>query len=261
MNSIVCIKQVPDTTEIRIDPVTNTLIREGVESIINPFDLYAIEEAVRIKEKFGGKVTALSMGPPQVEKALRDAVALGVDEIILLSDRKFAGADSWATSHTLSEAIKKIGEYDLIFFGQQAIDGDTGQVGPGVSAFLELPQVCFVKEIVEISENSVTVKRLMEEGFDVIQAPLPTVLSVVKDLNTPRLPSLRGKRLAKNTQLTVWNADDLGLDEKEIGLNGSPTQVVKIFSPKLDKEVEKLEGLTSEEAAERIYHRLKELGK
>jgi electron transfer flavoprotein alpha/beta subunit len=261
MNCIVCIKQVPDTTEIKIDPVTNTLIREGVESIINPFDLYAIEEAVRTKEKFGGKVTALSMGPPQVEKALRDAVALGVDEIILLSDRKFAGADSWATSHTLSQAIQKIGDYDLIFFGQQAIDGDTGQVGPGVAAFLDLPQVCFVKDIIEITEESITLNRLMEEGFDVIKSPLPTVLSVVKDLNTPRLPSLRGKRQAKKTALTVWNADDLGLDEKEIGLNGSPTQVVKIFSPKLDKEVEKLEGLTSEEAANKIYDRLKELGK
>jgi len=261
MNSIVCIKQVPDTTEIRIDPVTNTLIREGVESIINPFDLYAIEEAVRIKEKFGGKVTAISMGPPQVEKALRDAVALGVDEIILLSDRKFAGADSWATSHTISKAINKVGDFDLIFFGQQAIDGDTGQVGPGVASFLDLPQVCFVKEIKEISEESVTLHRLMEEGFDVVKSPLPTVLSVVKDLNTPRLPSLRGKRQAKKTELTIWNADDLALDEKEIGLNGSPTQVVKIFSPKLEKEVEKLEGLTAEDAANKIYDRLKELGK
>ena len=261
MNSIVCIKQVPDTSEIRIDPVTNTLIREGVESIINPFDLYAIEEAVRLKEQFGGKVTALSMGPPQVEKALRDAIALGVDEIILLSDRKFAGADSWATSHTLSEAIMKIGNYDLIFFGQQAIDGDTGQVGPGVATFLELPQVCFVKKIAEITDNSVTVHRLMENGYDVIEAPLPAVLSVVKDLNTPRLPSLRGKRLAKSVPLTVWKAEDLNLDEQEIGLNGSPTQVVKIFSPKMDKEVEKLEGLTAEEAAEKIYLRLKELGK
>ncbi|MDP8210812.1 MAG: electron transfer flavoprotein subunit beta/FixA family protein [Candidatus Stygibacter australis] len=261
MNCIVCIKQVPDTTEIRIDPVTNTLIREGVESIINPFDLYAIEAAVRIKEKFGGKVTALSMGPPQVEKALRDAVALGVDEIILLSDRKFAGADSWATSHTLSEAIKKIGDFDLIFFGQQAIDGDTGQVGPGVAAFLDLPQVCFVKEIKEISEESVTLHRLMEEGFDVVKSPLPAVFSVVKDLNIPRLPSLRGKRQAKKAELTIWNADDLALDEKEIGLNGSPTQVVKIFSPKLEKEVEKLEGLTAEDAANKVYDRLKELGK
>ena len=261
MNCIVCIKQVPDTTEIRIDPVTNTLIREGVESIINPFDLYAIEAAVRIKEKFGGKVTALSMGPPQVEKALRDAVALGVDEIILLSDRKFAGADSWATSHTLSEAIIKIGDFDLIFFGQQAIDGDTGQVGPGVAAFLDLPQVCFVKEIKEISEESVTLHRLMEEGFDVVKSPLPAVFSVVKDLNIPRLPSLRGKRQAKKAELTIWNADDLALDEKEIGLNGSPTQVVKIFSPKLEKEVEKLEGLTAEDAANKVYDRLKELGK
>ncbi len=261
MNSIVCIKQVPDTTEIRIDPVTNTLIREGVESIINPFDLYAIEEAVRLKEQFGGKVTALSMGPPQVEKALRDAIALGVDEIILLSDRKFAGADSWATSHTLSEAIKKIGDYDLIFFGQQAIDGDTGQVGPGVATFLELPQICFVKKIAEITDKSVTVYRLMENGYDVIETPLPAVLSVVKDLNTPRLPSLRGKRLAKSVPLTVWKAEDLNLDEQEIGLNGSPTQVVKIFSPKMDKEVEKLENLTAEEAAEKIYLRLKELGK
>ncbi|MDP8221427.1 MAG: electron transfer flavoprotein subunit beta/FixA family protein [Candidatus Stygibacter frigidus] len=261
MNSIVCIKQVPDTTEIRIDPETNTLIREGVESIINPFDLYAIEEAVRIKEKFGGKVTAISMGPPQVEKALRDAVALGVDEIILLSDRKFAGADSWATSHTISKAINKVGDFDLIFFGQQAIDGDTGQVGPGVAAFLDLPQVCFVKEIKEISEESVTLHRLMEEGFDVVKSPLPAVLSVVKDLNTPRLPSLRGKRQAKKTELTIWNANDLGLDEKEIGLNGSPTQVVKIFSPKLEKEVEKLEGLTPEDAVNKIYDRLKELGK
>jgi electron transfer flavoprotein beta subunit len=261
MNSIVCIKQVPDTTEIKIDPQTNTLIREGVESIINPFDLYAIEEAVQLKEKFGGKVTALSMGPPQVEKALRDAVALGVDEIILLSDRKFAGADSWATSHTLSSAIKKLGDFDLIFFGQQAIDGDTGQVGPGVAAFLNLPQVCFVKNIAEISEEKVVVHRLMEEGYDVVEVALPAVLSVVKDLNTPRLPSLRGKRTAKKAELSVWNAENLGLDEKETGLNGSPTQVVKIFSPKLDKEVEKLEDLTPQQAADKIFDRLKELGK
>jgi electron transfer flavoprotein beta subunit len=261
MNSIVCIKQVPDTTEIKIDPETNTLIREGVESIINPFDLYAIEEAVSLKEKFGGKVIAISMGPPQVEKALRDAVALGIDEIILLSDRKFAGADSWATSHTLSEAIKKVGGYDLIFFGQQAIDGDTGQVGPGVAAFLDLPQVCFVRKVSEVDDKKVTVQRLMEDGYDIMDMPLPGVLSVVKDINSPRLPSLRGKRQAKKTELTIWNAADLELDEKEIGLNGSPTQVVKIFSPKMDKDVEKLEGLSSEEAADKIYKKLKELGK
>jgi electron transfer flavoprotein beta subunit len=261
MNIIVCIKQVPNTTEIKIDPETNTLIREGVESIINPFDLYAIEEAVQLREKFGGKVTAISMGPPQVEKALREAVSLGIDNIILLSDRKFAGADSWATSHTLSAAIKKIGEYDIILFGQQAIDGDTGQVGPGVASFLELPQVCFVKRIAEVFEDSLTAYRLTEEGYDVIKVKLPVVLSVVKDLNIPRLPSLRGKRQAKNAELTIWNAENLELDENETGLNGSPTQVVKIFSPKLDKEVEKHTDLSPEEAADRIFARLKELGK
>ncbi|HPK41765.1 MAG TPA: electron transfer flavoprotein subunit beta/FixA family protein, partial [Candidatus Cloacimonadota bacterium] len=144
MNIIVCIKQVPDTTEIKIDPITNTLVREGVESIINPFDLYAIEEAVRLKEQYGGTITAVTMVPPQAEVALREAVSLGVDKIILLSDRKFAGADTWATSLTLAGAVKKIGEYDLVLFGQQAIDGDTAQVGPGVAAHLDLPQVCFV---------------------------------------------------------------------------------------------------------------------
>lgn len=261
MNSIVCIKQVPDTTEIKIDPETNTLIREGVESIINPFDLYAIEEAVRLKEAYGGKVTAISMGPPQVEKALREAVALGVDEIILLSDRKFAGADSWATSHALSTAIRKVGEFDLIFFGQQAIDGDTGQVGPGVAAFLDLPQVCFVKKVEKAEDGSIKAERLMEDGYDVLTMKTPGVVSVVKDINTPRLPSLRGKRAAKKAELTVWNADDLELDEKEIGLNGSPTQVVKIFSPHHDKEVEKLEDLDPEAAAQKIFDKLKELGK
>ena len=166
MNIIVCIKQVPDTTEIKIDPKTNTLVREGVESIINPFDLYAIEEAIRLKTRFGGKITAISMGPPQVEKALREAVAIGVDEIILLSDRKFAGSDTWATSLTLSGAIKKIGDYDIILFGQQAIDGDTAQVGPGVAAHLQISQVCFVKKIEDIQDGYITVERLMEDGYD-----------------------------------------------------------------------------------------------
>jgi electron transfer flavoprotein beta subunit len=147
MNIIVCIKQVPNTTEIKIDPVTNTLIREGVESILNPFDTYAVEEAVRLKEQFGGTVTAISMGPPQVEAALREAVSLGVDEIILLSDRKFAGADTWATSYTLAAAITKLGNYDLIITGQQAIDGDTAQVGPGIAAHLKIPQTCFVRKV------------------------------------------------------------------------------------------------------------------
>ncbi|MDY6916091.1 MAG: electron transfer flavoprotein subunit beta/FixA family protein [Candidatus Cloacimonadota bacterium] len=260
MNIIVCIKQVPDTTEIKIDPKTNTLIRDGVESVINPFDLYAIEEAVRLKEKLGGRVTAISMGPPQVEKALRDSVAMGVDDIILLSDRKFAGADTWATSLTLAAAINKIESYDLIIFGQQAIDGDTAQVGPEVAAHLDLAQTCFVKKILEIGNKSITVERLMESGFDKIKMKLPAAITVVKDINIPRLPSLRGKRNAKKANLQIWTADDLDLKENDIGLNGSPTQVVKIFSPKITKNGEKYE-LPPEKLAEILFNKLKELGK
>jgi len=259
MNIIVCVKQVPDTTEIKIDPQTNTLIREGVESIINPFDLYAIEEAIRLKEAYGGKVTALSMGPPQVESALRDAVAMGVDEIILLSDRKFAGADTWATSLTLAAAIDQM-EYDLVFFGQQAIDGDTAQVGPGVAAHLDIPQVGFVKTVESYAANRLIVQRLMEDGFDRIELGLPAVLTVVKDINTPRLPSLRGKRKAKKAELKILNADDLQLEENNIGLNGSPTQVVNIFSPELKKGGAK-HDLPAEDLAKILYDKLKELGK
>ncbi len=260
MNIIVCIKQVPDTNEIKIDPETNTLIREGVESIINPFDLYAIEEALRLKEKHGGKITAISMGPPQVEKALRDAVSLGVDEIILLTDRKFAGADTWSTSLVLAEAIRKSGDYDLILFGQQAIDGDTAQVGPGVATHLGIPQTGFVRKIEEITDGKMIVQRLMEDGFDRIRLSLPAALTVVKEINVPRLPSLRGKRNAKKAELKTMNADDLELNENDVGLNGSPTQVVKIFSPEMNKEVEK-HDLPAEELAEILYNKLKELGK
>ncbi|MDD3049949.1 MAG: electron transfer flavoprotein subunit beta/FixA family protein [Candidatus Cloacimonetes bacterium] len=258
MEIIVCIKQVPDTTEIKIDPVTNTLIREGVESIVNPFDLYAIEEALRLKEQHGGKVTAISMGPSQVESALRETVAMGVDEIILVSDRKFAGADTWATSLTLAAAVKKVSNYDIILFGQQAIDGDTAQVGPGVAAHLKIPQVCFVRKIEKIEDNKITVQRLMEEGYDRIELPLPAVLTVVKEINTPRLPSLRGKRNARTAQLKTLNASDLNLDEKEVGLNGSPTQVVKIFSPTTNKAVEKHE-VEPEKAVEILINRLSEI--
>ena len=259
MNIVVCIKQVPDATEIKIDPVTNTLIREGVESIINPFDLYAIEEAIRLKELHGGKITAISMGPPQVETALRDTVAMGVDEIILLTDRKFAGADTWATSLTLAAALKKV-EHDLILFGQQAIDGDTAQVGPGVAAHLDIPQVGFVKKVEGIVDGRITVQRLMEDGYDRIEMPLPAVLTVVKEINIPRLPSLRGKRAAKKAELKMMNAADLELDENEIGLNGSPTQVVSIFSPEMKKGGEKYE-LPADQLADILHKKLKELGK
>jgi electron transfer flavoprotein beta subunit len=231
MNIIVCIKQVPETTEVRINPETNTLIREGVKSIINPFDMYAIEEAIRLKERFGGKITVISMGPPQAESALREAISLGCDEGILMCDRAFAGSDTWATSYTLASAIKKIKEFDLILCGKQASDGDTAQVGPGISAHLNIPQVTYVKKIEEIQDKSMRVERMTEEGFEIIQAPLPALLTVVKEINEPRLPSLKGMMRAKQAKITVWHQKELDLDPQKIGLNGSPTQVIKIFTP------------------------------
>lgn len=260
MNLVVCIKQVPNTTEIKIDPVTNTLIREGVESILNPFDTYAVEEAVRLKEKHGGSVTALCMGPPQGEEILREAVSLGVDKIVLLSDRRFAGADTWATSLTLAAAIRKLGDVDLVITGQQATDGDTAQVGPGIAAHMGLPQTCFVRQVEAVECKNVILQRLMEDGFDRVQMQMPAVISVVKEINTPRLPSLRGKKNAKTVELVIWNCDDLGLSETEVGLNGSPTQVLKIFTPKHDKVTEKFTG-PADEAADLMVKRLDQLTK
>ena len=255
MNIIVCIKQVPNTTDVRIDPVTNTLIRDGVESVINPFDAYAIEEAVRIKERCsGGKVTVITMGPPQAENALREAISLGCDEGILISDRKFAGSDTWATSYTLSAAIRKIGDYDVILCGKQASDGDTAQVGPGISAHLDIPQVTYVKKIAEISAEKAKVERMTEEGYDVVETPLPCLFTVVKEINTPRMPSLKGMMRAKSAKPLKWTADDLEADASALGLDGSPTSVVKIFTPEPRKGGEMLKG-----GAEDISKELAEL--
>ncbi|MBI2437774.1 MAG: electron transfer flavoprotein subunit beta/FixA family protein [Lentisphaerae bacterium] len=231
MHIVVCIKQVPDTSDVKIDPQTNTLVREGVAAIINPFDMYAIEEGLRLKEKLGGKVTALSMGPPQAENALRDAIALGVDAGILVSDRAFAGSDTWATSYTLALALKKIGDYHVILCGKQASDGDTAQVGPGIAAHLDLPQITYVRKIEEMTPEHLVALRLLEEGSEVIRAPLPCLLTVVKEINEPRLPSLRGKLSAKKALITHWKADDLQGEKANLGLDGSPTKVVKIFTP------------------------------
>ena len=236
MNIIVCVKQVPETTEVRINPETNTLIREGVKSIINPFDMYAIEEGIRLKEKFGGKVTVVSMGPPQAEAALKEAISMGVDEGILLCDRAFAGSDTWATSYTLSGAIKKMGAFDLILCGKQASDGDTAQVGPGISMHLDIPQVTYVKKIEEVKDAGgvklMRVERMMEEGYEIIELPLPALLTVVKEINEPRLPSLKGMMRAKSARITLLTQKELDLDPQAIGLCGSPTQVVKIFTPR-----------------------------
>jgi len=231
MNIIVCIKQVPDTTQVQIDPKTNTLIREGVKSIINPFDLYAIEEGVRLKEKFDGNVTVITMGPPQAENALREAISLGCDEGILISDRAFAGSDTLATGYTLAMAIRKIGKFDMIICGKQASDGDTAQVGPGISAHLDIPQIAYVKKIQEIKENIAVVERMNEEGYEVIKTPLPCLITVVKEINTPRIPSLKGMMKSKKAVIQSWKAIDLECEEARLGLGGSPTQVVKIFTP------------------------------
>jgi len=246
MNIIVCIKQVPETTEVKINPETNTLIREGVKSIINPFDVYAIEEGVRLKEKFGGKATVITMGPPQAEAVLREAISMGIDEGILLSDRAFAGSDTWATSYALSAAIKKIGTFDLIVCGKQASDGDTAQVGPGISAHLDVPQVTYVKKIEEVKDNLARVERMTEEGFEIIDVPLPALITVVKEINTPRLPSLKGMMRAKQAKIIHWKALDIEADSNCVGLAGSPTQVVKIFTPSPRVGGQMLRGETQE---------------
>jgi electron transfer flavoprotein beta subunit len=260
MNIIVCIKQVPDTTNVRIDPETNTLIRAGVACIVNPFDMYAVEESIRLKEKFGGKVTVITMGPPQADEALRETISLGADEGILVSDRAFAGSDTWATSYTLFRAIHKIGDYDLVICGKQAIDGDTAQVGPGISAHLEIPQITYVKKIEEVNllpgNKYIKAERMTEEGYEVIESPLPCLISVVKEINEPRLPSLKGKMRAKKAEIIKWGAKDLDVDPALIGLNGSPTKVVKIFTPPPRKGGQILEG-DPKEISEKLVELLK----
>lgn len=257
MDIIVCIKQVPETTEVKINPQTNTLIREGVKSIINPFDMYAIEEAIRLKERFGGKTTVITMGPPQAEEALREALSMGIDEAILLTDRAFAGSDTWATSYTLSLAIKKIGKFDIILCGKQASDGDTAQVGPGIAGHLDIPQVTFVKKIEKIENGICQVERMTEEGYEVLSAPLPVLLTVVKEINEPRLPSLKGMLRAKKQEIIRWNAKDLQADPSLIGLEGSPTRVIKIFHPPVRSGGVILRGEV-EEVTDKLVEFLKE---
>jgi electron transfer flavoprotein beta subunit len=252
MEIIVCIKQVPETGNIKIDPQTNTLVREGVPSIINPFDMYALEEGIRIKEKSGGQVTVITMGPPQAESALREALSIGADNAILLSDRCFSGADTWATSYTLANAIKKIGHYDLILCGKQAIDGDTAQVGPELAEALDIPVITYVKKIEEIEKGHIRVQRMMEDGYDVIESTLPILLTVVKEINIPRLPSLKGKMRARKQEIPLWTADDLDADPSRFGLEGSATWVVKVFSPEPRPSGKILTGETPEMVGELI---------
>lgn len=263
MDIIVCIKQVPDTTEVKINPETNTLVREGVPSIVNPFDENAIEAALKLKEQYGGKVTVISMGPPQAKEALKQAVAMGADEVRLVSDRAFAGSDTWATSYTLAQAIKKLGKYDLVLCGKQAIDGDTAQVGPGIAEWLNIPQVTFAVNIMIETCHGMSVpktakvERMLEEANEVVEVPLPAVLTVVKQINEPRMPSLRGMMKAKKVEIATMSLADIDGDEQKAGLKGSPTQVVKIFSPPPKGGGEMLEGEPAEIVA-KIVSKIKE---
>lgn len=259
MHIVVCIKQVPDTQSVKLDPEHNTLIREGVDAIVNPFDMYAIEEAIRLRDQLGGQVTAISMGPPQAEAALREAIAMGVDQAILLSDIAFAGSDTWATSYILSQAIKKLDPAPaLVLFGKQAADGDTAQVGPGVAANLDWPQITYVRKIEEISDENIIAERMLESGYEVIESSMPCALTVVKEINEPRLPSLKGKMAARKATIPTWSATDIDADPAKTGLNGSPTRVVKIFSPPPRQGGEILEG-EPQDIAQQLVSKLKDV--
>jgi electron transfer flavoprotein beta subunit len=234
MHIVCCIKQVPDTTQVKIDPETNTLIRTGVESICNPYDLVAVEAAVQLTEKYGGRVTVVSMGPPQAESALRECLSLGVNEAILLSDRAFAGADTLATSYTLSRAIAKINAAEpvhLVICGKQAIDGDTAQTGPGIATWLGYTQLTYVSEIVGIENDSITVRREVEGGSEVIRGRLPALLTVELGLSPIRYASLPELVRALRQEVRVWGTRDIDARPERVGLKGSPTSVREIFSP------------------------------
>lgn len=235
MNIIIPIKQVPETSNVKMDPETGTMIRDGVESIINPLDLYAIEVGIQLKEEHGGKVTVITMGPPSASKALKEAIAMGCDDGILITDRKFAGSDTWSTAYVLAEAIKKIGDYDLILAGERATDGDTGQVGPNIAAELNLTLGTYISKVEEVDKDKIVVERLLEEGYEKLELPLPSLLTVVKEISYPRLPTLRGKQRAKKSELPSLTVKDMDFDETKLGLKGSPTRVVKIETPKVTR--------------------------
>lgn len=255
MKIVVCVKQVPDTNEVKIDPVTGTLIRDGVPSIINPDDKNALEEALRLKEEEGAHVTVITMGPPQAERALREALAMGADEVVILTDRAFAGADTLATSLALAKAIENL-EYDIIFAGRQAIDGDTAQVGPEIAEHLNLPQVTYVEEV-KVKGKELLIKRALEDGYEIINVSMPCVLMCIKELNHPRYMNMSGIFTAYNKEIKTMTADDLNVDKALLGLKGSPTKVKKSFTKGPKGAGEKVD-MPPVEAASFIAGKLKE---
>ena len=257
MKIVVCIKQVPDTVEVKIDPKTGTLIRDGVPSIINHDDKTGIEAALQLKEQLGGTVTVVSMGPPQADVALREALAMGCDEAFLVSAREFGGSDTYATSGILAAALKKVG-YDIVITGRQAIDGDTAQVGPQIAEKLGLPQVSYVEEVIEATEEYVVVKRQYEDGYHIIKIKTPCLLTAIAELATPRYMSVRGIVEAYEAEIKVLGFEDLK-DELEldmIGLKGSPTNVYQSFTKEVKGAGTILEGLSADEAVKAIMDKL-----
>ncbi len=250
MHIVVCVKHVPDTAEVRIDPERGTLIREGVPSILNPLDAHAVEAAVALREQLPeGRVTALSMGPFQAEAAVRECIARGCDEGILLTDRAFAGADTWATSYTLSCAVRALGDVGLVLCGKQAIDGDTAQVGPELAAHLGWPQVTYARRIRIGDDGRLTVERLTDYGNETLRVEPPAVVTALKDLNVPRLPSLGSQVRARRTEPARWGPDRIDGNAEEFGLDGSPTRVVRVFTPPPRGECARLEGEPDQVAA------------
>jgi electron transfer flavoprotein beta subunit len=257
LNIVVCIKQVPETTEVEFDEETGRLKREGVAAVINPFDEYAIEEGLKIKEAYGGTVKVLTMGPPWAADALRGAIAMGADEGYLATDRAFAGADTWATSFTLAKVIEYMGGCDLVICGLKTTDGDTGQTGPEMAEQMGIPHVCYVNQVVGINDDKVTLKRIMDDGIETLEAPLPLLISVSKDINQPRLATLRGRLKAKRAEIKEITNNDLGIDPKEIGLDGSFTRVIKIFEPETHEAGEVVEG-SLDELVDALFNKLQE---
>ena len=256
MNIIVCIKQVPDSTQVKVDPKTGTLVRAGVPSILNPYDHYALEKALAIKKNTGAKVTVLSMGPNQAVAVLRLALALGADEGVLLSDRAFAGSDTWATSYALATAIRKIGSYDLILCGQMAIDGDTAQTGPGIARHLNIPQITFCSSI-DASGNQVVVQKLIEGVHQILQADMPILVTMTMPVDyAPKYPSFLAAHKAQDKQIYTWTAADIQADVHKLGLEGSPTRVDRIFPPPARQKGEMYSG-AAVELAEKFVEILK----
>ncbi|MCY6484591.1 electron transfer flavoprotein subunit beta/FixA family protein [Clostridium aestuarii] len=259
MEMIVCIKQVPGSSNVQVDPVTGVLKRDGVESKMNPYDLFALETALKIKEERGGIVKVISMGPPQSMDVIKEAYMMGADEGTLLSDRKFAGADVLATSYTISQGVRKLGKYDLIICGKQTTDGDTAQVGPEMAEYLKIPHVANVLEILEIKQDSVVVKMDMPNAIEIVDIKYPCLITVEKDIMQPRLPSYKKKLETKDKKINVISLKDFeDQDENKYGLNGSPTQVERIFPPSHDKKQEKWKG-SGEELTIKIGNKLREL--